>query len=377
MTMRVPFLDLKAQYVSIRTEIDGAIQSVIDETAFVRGRFVRDFERQFAEAHNVRHCVGVANGTDALAVALYAAGIGKGDEVITAANSWIGSAEAATMVGADSVLIDVEPDYFNLNPDLLEAAITSRTRVIMPVHLYGQPAAMNEITAIAAAHDLIVIEDAAQAHLAEIDGKKVGSFGQSATFSFYPGKNLGAYGDAGCVTTDDDDLALRMRMYANHGSSVEDKHDHPFEGVNSRLDGIQAAVLSAKLPHLERWNKERRAKAALYSELLEGVGDIVTPKTRSDATHAFHVYCIRASARDSLQRRLADQGVGTSVHYPIAIPFLGAFAHRGYTRDDFPVAAQYQNEILSLPIYPELSETSIEYVVASIEGFFADQPRTD
>ena len=189
MTMRVPFLDLRAQYVSIRTEIDGAIQSVIDEAAFVRGRFVRDFERQFAKAHSVRHCVGVANGTDALAVALYAAGIGKGDEVITAANSWIGSAEAATMVGADSVLVDVEPDYFNLNPDLLEAAITSQTRVIMPVHLYGQPAAMSEITAIATAYGLIVVEDAAEAHLAEIDGKKVGSFGQSATFSFYPGKN--------------------------------------------------------------------------------------------------------------------------------------------------------------------------------------------
>ena len=374
-SLGVPFLDLRAQYLSIRDEIHAAIQAVIDESAFVRGRFVREFEQAFARVQDVRHCVGVANGTDALAIALRALDIGAGDEVITAANSWVASVEAVTVAGAEAVLVDVEREYYNLDPEQIKAKITDRTRAVIPVHLYGQPASMGAIVDVARRHGIAIVEDCAQAHLSEVDGRKVGSFGRASGFSFYPGKNLGAYGDAGCITTDDDDVARFARMYANHGSSPSDKHRHQFQGVNSRLDGIQAAVLLAKLPHLERWNKERRAKAALYDRALDGIGDVAPPRVRPGSEHVYHVYCIRTVHRDALRTHLTRRGVGTSIHYPVAIPFLGAFADRGYTKEDFPVAWQHQDEILSLPIYPELTEGSIDYVVASIRQFFDDRRR--
>jgi dTDP-4-amino-4,6-dideoxygalactose transaminase len=371
--MQVPFLDLAKQYDTIAADIDAAISQVIDETAFVRGRFVTEFESAFAEAYGVRHCIGVANGTDALFVSLKMLGIGPGDEVITAANSWISSSEVITLTGAVPRFVDVDPHYFNMDPAKIEQAASDLTKAIIPVHLYGQAADMRAIGELAAARGWKVLEDCAQAHFAEVDGTKVGLFGDVASFSFYPGKNLGAYGDAGGVVTNDDDLAERLRSFANHGSSAASKHDHVMEGLNSRLDGIQAAVLSVKLKRIREWNERRAHWAAAYEEELSDIPEVETPQTRPGATHVFHIYCIRTPQRDALRAFLAERGIGTGIHYPTALPFLRAYERFGYTAEDFPVAHANQDRLLSLPMFPELTRQQVVYVAGNVRAFFESQ----
>jgi dTDP-4-amino-4,6-dideoxygalactose transaminase len=371
--MKVPFVDLKLQYQNIRGEIDSAIHAVIDETAFVRGKYVNRFEQEYAQHYGVRHCISVANGTDAIYIALKALSIGAGDEVITVANSWISTSEVITQAGARPVFADIEPDFYTIDPDDVRRKLTDRTRAVIPVHLYGQPAALEPIERLCQERGLYLIEDCAQAHFAEcqVEGRarKAGTVGHAGTFSFYPGKNLGAYGDAGAIVTSDEELATRMRMYANHGSLV--KHEHEIEGINSRLDGLQAAILSAKLPHLGDWTARRQHNASLYGELLAGVGDIVTPKIRRNSTHVFHLYVVRTAHRAGLQRHLKECGIETGIHYPVALPFLRAYAHLGHAPADFPVAHRYQEQILSLPMFPELTREQIEYVCTEIATYFS------
>jgi dTDP-4-amino-4,6-dideoxygalactose transaminase len=364
--MKIPFVDLRAQYQSLKPEVDAAIAAVIEETSFIGGRFVAEFEQAFARDYGVKHCVPVANGTDAIYIALKMLGIGQGDEVITTAHSWISTSEAVSQTGARPVFVDVD-EYFTIDVELLEAAITPRTRVILPVHLYGQAANMGEVMALAAKHRLLVIEDCAQAHYAQWQEQRVGTFGNVATFSFYPGKNLGAYGDAGAIVTNDDELARRMRMYANHGALQ--KHQHVMEGVNSRLDGIQAAVLSAKLPYVHDWTRARRAVASWYDELLGDLDGIETPRVRPGATHVYHLYVIKTKDRDALKARLAAEGVDTAIHYPAALPALEPYRTVNDAARVAPQAVANSTRILSLPMYPELTRAEVEYVAAAIARF--------
>lgn len=366
--MNVPFVDLETQYERLQPDIDDAMQRVIDDTAFVRGPYVSDFEEAYADAYGVDHCIGVANGTDAIYVVLRMLGIGPEDEVITTANSWISTSETIGQTGATPVFVDVEPDYYNIDVDQIERKISEDTKAIIPVHLYGQPAEIDKVMEIADDYDLYVIEDAAQAHFAEYDGKRVGTFGIAGTFSFYPGKNLGAYGDAGAIVTDDDELARQCRMFSDHGSS--EKGEHEIEGINSRLDGLQAVVLSVKLPHILGWNQARYDNAQKYTERLKDIPGIIPPPVRPNARHVFHLYVIRVEdGRDELQNFLENRGISTSIHYPKALPFLKAYEHRGFQSSDFPVAYNYQDQILSLPMYPELTEDMIEYVTSSIRDW--------
>ena len=366
--MNIPFVDLKIQYQSIKPEIDNAIASVIDDTAFVRGKYVNEFEKDYAEKYGVKHCISVANGTDAIYITLKALGIGSGDEVITVANSWISTSETITQTGAKVVFVDIEPDYFTIDASKIEEKITSKTRAIIPVHLYGQPAEIDTIKKICDAHNLYLIEDCAQAHFASYKGQKVGTFGNAATFSFYPGKNLGAYGDAGAIITNDDELADKMRMFANHGSLK--KHEHEIEGINSRMDGLQAAILSVKLPYINEWNEKRHQNGLLYSDLLSDIEEIEIPKIRPDTEHIFHLYVIRAKERDKLQKYLGECNISTSIHYPVALPFMKAYGSLKHKPEDFPIACQYQDVILSLPMYPELSKASIMHVRDKIKEFY-------
>lgn len=365
--MRVPFADLYAQYLAHKQEFDEALARVIEKTAFVGGEFVQGFEQAYADAYGIGHCISCGNGTDAIYIALRMLGVGPGDEVITTAASWISTSETISQTGAKPVFVDVD-DFFLLNPEGVETAVSSRTKAIIPVHLYGQAANMKAVCDIAERHGLKVIEDCAQAHLAEWDGQRVGTFGDAATFSFFPGKNLGAWGDAGAIATNDGSLATRCRKFANHGALV--KHQHEMEGINSRLDGLQAAILSAKLPHLQHWTEERRRVAREYDVRLAGVGDLVLPAVREKATHVYHLYVVRTSLRDELMDYLQSRGVQTGIHYPTALPLLEAYAYLGHSAADFPVAARNQAQILSLPIYPEMSLTAIEYTVACIRDFF-------
>jgi dTDP-4-amino-4,6-dideoxygalactose transaminase len=369
--MHIPFVDLKAQYRAHQTEIDSAIASVIEKTAFIRGSFVADFERAYAERYGVKHCVSVGNGTDAIFITLKMLGIGAGDEVITTSNSWIASAETITLTGARVVFVDVEDDYYDLDASKIEARITPRTKAILPVHLLGHPSQMDVIMEIARKHQLAVIEDCAQAHFATFDGRRVGTFGVAGTFSFYPGKNLGAYGDAGAVITDDSVLAERIRMFANHGADRANKHEHLMEGVCSRLDGMQAAILSAKLPHIEAWTRARQERAALYDKLLAEIPGIITPKVRPGATHVYHNYVVRARERDALQAFLKEDEIETTRHYPTPLPFLKAYQYLGHTPADFPVVTAHSHEILSIPIYPEITEEQQRCVAGAIRSFYS------
>lgn len=366
--MHVPFADLVAQYQSIKADIDEAIYNVISETAFIGGKYVKQFETAFAEAYGVNHCIPCANGTDAIYIVLKMLGIGAGDEVITSACSWISTAETITQTGAKPVFVDIEPDLFTIDPKLIEAKITPRTKAIIPVHLYGQMADMQPIVALCQKHQLYLIEDVAQAHFSSLHGQRAGTFGQASTFSFFPGKNLGAYGDAGAILTGNEALARKFRMYANHGALV--KHQHEMEGINSRLDGLQAAILSAKLPYLDGWIQKRIACAHRYDQLLEGIPEIKIPGRRPGAVHTFHLYVIRAERRDELAQYMKEKGIETFIHYPTPLPFLKAYAHLNHARTDFPVAAAYQQQILSIPIFPELSEAGMAYVADTIRGFY-------
>lgn len=368
--MKVPFVDLHAQYLTIKPEIDAAVQDIIAQSAYIRGPQVDTFEQAWAKTMGVKHCVSCANGTDALYIAMRALGLKSGDEVITTAHSWISTSETITQAGGKVVFCDTDNDTFTINPALIESKITSRTAGIIPVHLYGQPADMDAIMAIAKKHKLWVIEDCAQAHLARYKGKLVGTFGNAATFSFYPGKNLGAYGDAGCAITNDDHLADWMTTFARHGG----KGEHVMEGINSRMDGFQGAVLNVKLPHLAAWTGARRRVAARYDELLKDIGDIVTPKVAPDRDHVYHLYVIRTGKRDALKKHLADAGIATVLNYPRALPFYPAYAYLGHKSGDFPVAYANQSRILSLPIFPEMTDEMIEYVVNHTRGLFNGNP---
>jgi dTDP-4-amino-4,6-dideoxygalactose transaminase len=365
--MKIPFVDLHAQYLTIKAEIDAAIADVIAQSVYIRGPHVERFEKAWAVAMGVKNCISCANGTDALYIAMRALDVKSGDEVITTAHTWISTSETITQAGGRVVFCDTENDTFTIDPALLEARITPRTVGIIPVHLYGQPAEMDPIMEIARRHKLWVIEDCAQAHFARYKGKPVGTFGNIATFSFYPGKNLGAYGDAGCAVTDDDRLADFMSTFARHGG----KGEHVMEGINSRMDGIQGAVLTVKLKYLPQWTGERRRVAALYDKLLGGVAGITTPRVAADRDHVYHLYVIRTEKRDALKKHLADSGIATVLNYPKALPFYPAYAYLGHKAEDFPVAYRNQSRILSLPIYPEMTEEMVGYVVQQAKAFFA------
>ncbi|MGZ5553423.1 MAG: DegT/DnrJ/EryC1/StrS family aminotransferase, partial [Chthoniobacterales bacterium] len=315
--MKVPFVDLHAQYLSIKAEIDAAIAEVIAHSSFIRGPQVDAFEQAWAKTLGMRHCISCANGTDAIYIGMRALGIKPGDEVITTAHSWIATTETITQAGGHVVFCDTDDETFTIDPKLIEAKITSRTVGIIPVHLYGQPADMDPIMALAKKHNLWVIEDCAQSHLATYKGKLVGTLGNIATYSFYPGKNLGAYGDAGCIVTNDDKLAEWMTTFARHGG----KNDHVMEGINSRMDGLQGAVLNVKLPHLRDWTKARQRVAKRYDKLLAGVGDIRTPGVAEGREHVYHLYVVQTEHRDALRKHLADAGVATVLNYPKALPF--------------------------------------------------------
>jgi dTDP-4-amino-4,6-dideoxygalactose transaminase len=366
--MKVPFADLKAQYLSIKSEIDSAIAKVIDETAFIGGHFVADFEQKFAKAYGVKHVIGCGNGTDTLYVLMKMLGIGAGDEVITPANSWISSSESITQAGAKPVFIDVHPYYFSMDESILEEKITLKTKAIIPVHLHGQMCEMEKIKDVCEKHNLFLIEDCAQAHFSELNGLKAGLFGIAGSFSFYPGKNLGAYGDAGCIITNDDALAVKCKMYARHGALI--KHQHQMEGINSRLDGIQAAILEAKLPYVLEWTAKRIEIVQWYSQYLEGIDEIILPKVRMNSKHTFHLYVIRAQKRNELMEFLKLNKIDTSLHYPTPLPFLPAYNYMNHKTPDFPVAALLQNEILSLPMYAELTKEMVAHVAEKIKEFY-------
>lgn len=361
---KIPLVDLVGQYHRYKDELDAAMRAVVETGAFIGGRVVADFEAAFAEFCGVSHAVGVGNGTDALYLILRALGLGVGDEVIVPVNTFIATAEAVTMTGAKPVFVDVREDTALIDPDLLSAVITDRTKAIMPVHLYGQLVPMDPIVEIAAKHDLFVVEDAAQAHGAVRDGQRAGAFGVAAGFSFYPGKNLGAYGDAGGVVTNDAQLADLVRRTANHGRSQ--KYGHEMEGVNSRLDGLQAAVLQVKLRHLDTASEERRAAAERYDALLSSVDGLCTPTVLERSGHVFHLYVVRTDARDELREGLVAANIQCGVHYPIPLHRQPAYAHLELGEGSFPVAERLAQQSLSLPMSPELTEAQQARVAAVV-----------
>src|SRR6202012_3001950 len=346
---------------------DGAVAAVIRDNAFIRGPFVDAFEREFAGVVDVKHCVSCANGTDALYLAMAALNVEPGDEVITTAHSWISTSAMITHAGADVVFADTDDATFTIDPAAIEAAITPRPVGIIPVQLYGQPADMDAIMAIARKHKLWVIEDCAQAHLARYKGRQVGTFGNAATYSFYPGKNLGAMGDAGAVVTDDSALADRMAMLARHGGLI--KHQHHIEGINSRLDGLQAAILSAKLPHLPAWTKARQEAAKVYDAGLNQIEDVAVPQTGADRTHVYHLYTIRHPHRDELVKHLNANGVQTAGNYPTALPFLAAYGRFNHRPEQFPNAFADQGRILSLPMFAEITPEQQDEVIGLVRRF--------
>jgi dTDP-4-amino-4,6-dideoxygalactose transaminase len=360
----VPLIDLGAQHRQIAEEVAAGFQRVMGATSFILGPDVAAFERAFATFSGVTHCLGVANGTDALELILRAAGLGPGDEVLLPANTFIATALAVARAGATPVLVDCDPDYHLI--DLERARMSPRTRAIFAVHLYGQVAPMEKVLAFAQAHDLLVLEDAAQAQGARRNGVLAGGFGLAAGTSFYPGKNLGAYGDAGAVLTNAEAIARKVIALRNYGSEI--KYHHPETGFNSRLDTLQAVVLNAKLPHLARWNEARRQAARRYDELLADLPAVTVPRTLPGNEHIFHLYVIRVPERDTVLKKLNAAGIGAGVHYPIPIHLQGAFAHLGHKRGDFPVAERAAAEILSLPMFPEITAAQQEAVVAALRG---------
>lgn len=360
----IPLVDLKAQYRSIQTELDAAMQAVLDRTAFIGGEDLQQFEAEFAAYCGSKSCVGVGNGTDALYLALRALGIGSGDEVITVAHTFIATAEAISQTGARPVFVDIREDTMLIDPDAVEAAITPRTRAIIPVHLYGQPCDMDRLLEIAKHHNLKVIEDAAQAHGARWRGRRVGALGDAACFSFYPGKNLGAYGDAGAVVSQDEDLIERVRMLANHGRL--EKYTHQMEGVNSRLDGLQAAILRVKLRYLDSWNAARQQHAAHYIEALKDSG-LILPVVHPEAESVWHLFVVRVSEREKFQARLKEQGISTGIHYPLPLHQQPAYQYLGVATGTLPVTEKVASEIVSLPMYAELTEEQVEKISEAVK----------
>ena len=366
--MHIPFVDLKSQYASIKTDIDRAISNVINDTAFIGGKYVYEFEQNFASIYDVKNCVSCANGTDSLYIIMKVLGIGKGDEVITAANSWISSSETITQVGAKPVFIDVHPVLYSMDENLLESLITPFTKAVIAVHLHGQMCNIEHIKSICDKNNIYLIEDCAQAHFSEFNGKRAGTFGIAGSFSFYPSKNLGAYGDAGCIITNDDAFAKKCRMFANHGSLT--KHQHQIEGINSRLDGLQAAILNVKLQYILKWIDKRIQNAEMYSQKLIDIKEIKAPQVRENTKHTFHLYVIQAERRNELKDYLHRKGIETSIHYPKALPNLSVYDYLKPFSNNFQIVTWHQDKILSLPLYPELSESEIDYVVNSIKTFY-------
>lgn len=365
---QVPFVDLSAQYPTIATEINEAVAKVIHDTDFILGREVGLFEEEFAAYCEAKYAVGVDSGTSALELALRAYEIGPGDEVITAANTFIASALAISHAGAKPVLVDVDPFTYTIDVAGIAKAITARTKAILPVHLYGHPAHMDPIRQLAEKYGLVVIEDACQAHGTRYKGKRAGSLGHAAAFSFYPGKNLGAFGDGGMVVTNDRDIAKRLEMLRNYGQ--KEKYHHQFRGYNRRLDTLQAAILRVKLKYLEKWNAARRWNAKLYQESLEGSG-VVTPTEAAGAESVWHLYVIRTEQRDELKDYLINRGISAGIHYPIPIHLQPAYQDLEYQRGAFPVTESYAQQLLSLPMYAEMTQAQIEFVAKAICGFMS------
>jgi dTDP-4-amino-4,6-dideoxygalactose transaminase len=362
--MNVPFLDLKAQHRPLKSEILAHWSGILDSAGFVGGEHVTSFEEEFAAACGAKYAVALASGTDALRFAIMAKGLEPGDEVITVPNTFIATVEAISQAGGRAVFVDVDPATYNLDPALLEAAITSRTKGIVPVHLYGQPADLNAIEDVARKHGLWVVEDAAQAQLAEYEGRKIGSRGNLAEFSFYPGKNLGACGEAGAVTTQDAALAARIKMLRDHGQSR--KYYHEIEGYNGRCDALQASALRVKLRHLPRWNELRRAHAQRYIERLGGMTGVILPKVAPHCLPIWHLFVIQVEDRDAVQAALKAKGVDSGLHYPVPLHLQTAYAHMGLRAGAFPVSERCAARLLSLPMYPELTDDQIDYVCTSL-----------
>lgn len=358
---RIPLVDLCSQYDDIKKEIDSAILNIVQEGSFIRGSSVSLFERNFANYIGVGHCIGVGNGTDALELILKSLEIGSGDEVIVPAVSWIATAEAVSNVGAEPVFADIKDDDYTINPNDIVKKITARTKAIIPVHLYGCPCDMDEIMHIAGKNHLYVVEDCAQAHGAEYKGRKIGSFGIASAFSFFPSKNLGAFGDAGGVVSNTKELAEKIRMYANHGQ-LNIRHSHHVIGRNSRLDTIQAAILDVKLNYLDNWNSKRREAAEEYSKMLCNSHSYTLPHSSLDKNHVFHIYAIRCKFRNKLMLELDASGISSAIHYPHPLPFLEAYSYKNSVREEFPVASAFCSETVSLPLYPEISAHQIRRV---------------
>jgi dTDP-4-amino-4,6-dideoxygalactose transaminase len=369
--MKIPFVDLKAQYQSIKPEMDEMISNVINETAFIGGKYVKEFEAKFSALYGVKHVISCANGTDSLYIIMRSLGIGPGDEVITAANSWISSSETIGQTGATPVFVDCDEKYMSMEIAQLEAAITAKTKALIVVHLHGQICEMEAIEQLAKKHELYVIEDCAQSHFSEYKGKRAGTMGVAGSFSFYPGKNLGAYGDAGCIITNDDDLANKCRMFANHGALV--KHQHQIEGINSRMDGLQAGILTVKLEYVLSWTEKRIERAAWYREALKDIPEISMAEVRPESKHSYHLFIIRTIQRNDLMAFLKEKGIETAIHYPTPLPLLPAYSEREFTVTDYTVSSRMSATMLSLPIYPELSLDAVNYISNSIQEFFAKQ----
>lgn len=365
--MKVPFLDLKAQFKQIENEVLPMVTEAMNNSAFIGGSQVVGFESEFAEYCQSKFCVGVASGTDALRFALIACGIGAGDEVITVSNTFIATTETISQVGAIPVFIDVHPETWNMDVSKIEEAISEKTKAVIPVHLYGQPANMAPILKIAEEHNLVVIEDACQAHGALYNDKKAGSMGIAGCFSFYPGKNLGAFGEGGAVVTQDKRIADKIRMIRDHGQN--EKYFHEIEGYNGRLDAIQAGILRIKLKRLDDWNQARKQNAAYYSENLSGIHGLTIPADADFSTSVYHLYVILVNDRDGLQQFLKEKGIATGLHYPLPLHLQKAYNHLGYKKGDFPVTESAAKRLLSLPMYPELTHQQIEYIVESTKEF--------
>jgi dTDP-4-amino-4,6-dideoxygalactose transaminase len=366
--MQIPFTNLQEQHDSIKVELENYIREALNSFQFCKGREVNLFESDFSRLLNAKKCIATGNGTDSLFTVLKSLGIKQGDEVLTPAFSWISSSETISLCGATPVFVDVDPHYYTIDPSLIEKKITTKTKAVVVVHLYGQAAHIGEIRNICNAYNLFLIEDCAQAHLTAENGKCVGTFGDASAFSFYPTKNLGAYGDAGCIVTNNENLAIVLRRFANHGALEKD--DHALEGMNSRMDTLQAAVLLAKLPHLKKWNEKRHAHAAQYTDLLKDNENIITPKQRPDTRHTFHIYAIRAKHRNELKQYLYEKGIQTLIHYPTALPNLQAYAYLNVDPQNFPVSTVLQDDVLSLPIFPELQPEAIRYICSCIGEFY-------
>lgn len=369
--MKVRFVDLSIQHKALETELKGVFSRVLANNSFVLGPEVEKFEKMFAAYCQVQHCVAVTNGTAALQLTLQALGVGAGDEVITVPHTFIATAEAINAVGAQPVFVDIDPVSYTMDPAKLEAAITLKTRAIIPVHLYGQPADMDAINAIAARHDIPVIEDSCQAHGAKYKGRSTGSLAKAACFSFYPGKNLGACGEGGAVTTDDADLDKKIRMLRDHGSAK--KYEHDFPGYNLRLEGIQGGVLAVKLPHLDDWNESRRGLAARYQQLLAG-SKVVTPKEMPYAHHVYHLYVIVVDDRDALKKSLTEQEIENGLHYPVPLHLQKAYAYLGYRKGDFPVSEHVAANHVSLPMYAGMPIEHVDHVAKTVLEVLECQP---